>query len=158
MRLLACLALLAGPALAQEEPHYDPDVLRTCLAATDWGDCISVAADACLATDAGSTTLGVGYCYNAAWEDWDKRLNETYAEAVRQARDLDADNAEGPYDLASSEEALRTAQRAWIAFRDAACEYEGTRWSGGTGGGPASAQCLMDLTARQTVFLRDRLW
>ena len=45
-------------------------------------------------------------------------------------------------------------RRAWIAFRDAACNYEATRWGGGTGAGPAAADCVMKLTARQALHLR----
>jgi uncharacterized protein YecT (DUF1311 family) len=40
-------------------------------------------------------------------------------------------------------EALRDMQRAWIAYRDASCDYERAQWGGGTGGGPATAGCLM---------------
>ena len=159
MRALALAALLIAPALpGRAQEHYDADPLADCLALGKAEACIAAGAQACLETEAGSSTLGMAYCYTRAREDWDRRLNAAYATAVGEARALDADNAEGPSDLASSEEALRTAQRAWIAFRDAACGWEATRWSGGTGAGPASAACLMELTARQTLFLQDRLW
>ena len=154
LALLAAQAL-APPALAED---YDPEVLWRCLDANDWSTCITVSADACLATEAGKSTPGIGYCYSEAWQHWDRLLNDAYRLAIAQAQELDADNAGGPLDLDSSEEALRTAQRAWIAFRDAACAYEGTRWSGGTARGPASVSCLMELTARQTIFLESRLW
>jgi uncharacterized protein YecT (DUF1311 family) len=48
-------------------------------------------------------------------------------------------------------------QRAWIGYRDAACAYEESQWGGGTGGGPASVDCAMRLTARQALALEARL-
>ena len=158
MKWVALLLVTATPALAED---YDPAILEACLGSRppDKAEvCIGLGARACLETEAGRTTPGVGYCYGAEWEDWDARLNAVYAALIPQLRELDADNAGGPLDLPSSEEALRRAQRAWIAFRDAACDWEYTRWSGGTGGGPASAECMMRLTAQQTLFLQDRLW
>ena len=44
-------------------------------------------------------------------------------------------------------------QRSWIAFRDAACSYEASRWGGGSGAGPAATGCVMQLTARQALRL-----
>ena len=49
--------------------------------------------------------------------------------------------------------ALRAMQRAWIGFRDATCDYERSLWGGGTGGGPATAACLMRMTGEQTLYL-----
>ena len=48
-------------------------------------------------------------------------------------------------------------QRAWIAWRDAACLYEVSQWGGGTGGGPAGADCMMRLAGEQALALEDRL-
>ena len=48
-------------------------------------------------------------------------------------------------------------QRAWTAYRDAACAYEVSTWGGATGGGPAGEDCMMRLTARQALVLEDRL-
>jgi uncharacterized protein YecT (DUF1311 family) len=53
--------------------------------------------------------------------------------------------------------ALQEMQRAWIAFRDTTCQYEVTQWGGGTGSGPAFADCRMRTTARQALTLEDRL-
>ena len=53
--------------------------------------------------------------------------------------------------------ALREMQRAWTAYRDAACAYEASTWGGGHRGGPAANQCMMLLTGRQALALEDRL-
>lgn len=51
-------------------------------------------------------------CAVQSWERADARLNDAYAAALARAG--------GPGD----EDRLRAAQRAWIVFRDAACEAE----------------------------------
>ncbi len=156
------LALLTTPAVAQDYgPDYDPAVLSGCLASpagyNNPAVCIGMAASHCMEGEAGQSTVGVGYCFSSEWEDWDARLNAAYAEARANAAAADADMVEFNERLAGSEQALIDQQRAWITWRDLACTYEASRWGGGTGGGPASAQCLMQLTAQQTLFLWDRL-
>lgn len=67
-------------------------------------DPIDADLEACL--DGEMTTPGMVECFGAAYEAWDAALNEVYA---------------GLRESLSAEEALalRDAQRAWIAFRDA---------------------------------------
>ena len=85
-------------------------------------------------------------------EWWDARLNAAYGDAMEKARALDRDAIQGtsPVTVAGS---LRDMQRAWIAFRDAECVHERSKWGGGTGGGPAEAWCRMLATAEQAVAL-----
>ena len=64
--------------------------------------------------------------------------------------------AEG-LEVASVAEALRAMQRAWIVYRDAACDYERAQWAGGTGGGPATAACLMQQTGVRTLELEGKI-
>jgi uncharacterized protein YecT (DUF1311 family) len=73
---------------------------------------------------------------------------------LARARNFDAENG----DFAPpSEPALREMQRAWIPFRDARCGFEMSLWGGGTGGGPAYAECLMIVTAEQALYLETAL-
>jgi uncharacterized protein YecT (DUF1311 family) len=59
------------------------------------------------------STQGMVECYGAAYEAWDAALNEVYA-GLRET--LAPDEAA----------ALRDAQRAWIAFRDAESTFLGS--------------------------------
>ncbi|MEO0774677.1 MAG: lysozyme inhibitor LprI family protein, partial [Pseudomonadota bacterium] len=68
-------------------------------------------------------------------------------------RASDAEMASIGASVASQEEALRAMQRAWIAYRDATCDYEYSQWGGGTGGGPALIGCIMRETGEQTLYL-----
>ena len=70
------------------------------------------------------------YCAEQDWNRADADLNAVYKTVIAQLRDLDADL---PDDLKGGEDALRRAQRAWVAFRDAECEAEGYAMRGGSG-------------------------
>jgi uncharacterized protein YecT (DUF1311 family) len=71
------------------------------------------------------TTMGIQYCYQIEREEWDKELNKIYKKLL--------DEIQTP----NTKEALKNAQRAWMAFRDQELEFlrhyyrerEGTIWS-----------------------------
>jgi uncharacterized protein YecT (DUF1311 family) len=153
------LALLATDATAQAM-RFDPAPTEACLAAatSDPASCIGHAADACmLENDGGDTTVGMGFCLSQEWEWWDGRLNAAYGALVARHEATDAEMSEMKATVPSLAEALRAMQRAWIPFRDASCDYERAQWGGGTGGGPATAACLMRLTGDQALVLEGRL-
>jgi uncharacterized protein YecT (DUF1311 family) len=52
---------------------------------------------------------------------------------------------------------LVTAQRAWIAFRDAQCAFESSGTSGGSAYPMVHAMCLDDLTRDRTAALKELL-
>jgi uncharacterized protein YecT (DUF1311 family) len=79
-------------------------------------------------------------CYGREADAWDARLNAAYKAALA--------NGDGQ-DVADG---LRKTQRNWIAFRDAACAQPAIVFKG-TMAGPASAFCVMEMTARQTLWL-----
>ncbi|WP_405405674.1 lysozyme inhibitor LprI family protein [Paracoccus sp. Ld10] len=147
MRILIALALLSAPAMARDMPTFDPAPALNCLASDAAPDsCAGLAANACMEGQGGFSTVGMGFCLGAERDWWDDRLNVAYGEVLTRAKTQDAQpNTPDPHQAV----ALRDMQRAWIAFRDAACGYEAARWTGGTGAGPAAAQCLLILTARQ---------
>jgi uncharacterized protein YecT (DUF1311 family) len=51
---------------------------------------------------------------------------------------------------------LRTAQRAWIAFRDADCRSEAAEYEGGSMQPMVLSSCLADRTRDRTAQLRQR--
>lgn len=158
--IVSMLLALAGVAQAQDAEGYDPVILTSCLdqrPGVGREDCIGLAANRCLWSETGSSTVGVGICYGSELAQWDARLNDIYAQAVEQAKEMDADHQAFNSNLPLIEEELRAMQRAWITFRDAACTYDAAQWGGGTGAGPSSTACLMRLTAQQVLFLEDHL-
>lgn len=159
MRVLAVLAILTMPASAQDVV-FSPAATEACLAATEDPEthraCVGQSARACMSdTPGGQSTYGMGACLSGETEYWDAQLNAIYAESVASARATDAEMAEIGATVASQEDALRDMQRAWIAFRDATCDYEYSQWGGGTGGGPAIAGCFMRMTGEQVLYLRS---
>lgn len=119
--------------------------------------CIGISAQACMAqTEGGYSTVVMGGCLDREREFWDERLNTAYAAVMAEARAADAEAAQTGQRPSGQAEALRDMQRAWIAFRDAACAYEYSTWGGGTGAGPAGTACLMRLTGEQALTLGER--
>jgi uncharacterized protein YecT (DUF1311 family) len=156
---LAALAA-AAPAIGQEVP-FSTEATESCLeAAADRAArdaCVGLSASACIDTPDGYTTVGMGFCYGKELEFWDARLNAAYGTLMEIEATADAELKELGSAAPSASDALRDMQRAWIAYRDAACAYERSHWGGGTGGGPATADCLMRLTAAQALALEERL-
>ncbi|WPZ23273.1 lysozyme inhibitor LprI family protein [Sulfitobacter faviae] len=153
--LLAC-AFLAGPVSAQDIVYSDA-ATADCLAGaeefTDQRACIGLSANLCMEGPGGYSTVGMGGCLDAELTFWDGLLNENYRARMVQAKSADEENALYQPQLPSQAEALRDMQRAWITFRDAACDYERSQWGGGTGGGPATLACLMQMTGEQALRL-----
>jgi uncharacterized protein YecT (DUF1311 family) len=153
MRLSLALGfvLVAGSASA-EDLIYSNDATEICLSSGGGETCIGIAADNCMeATPGGWSTYGMSGCLHKEWEYWDAKLNAAYKVAMASAKQLDSEHS-GHIKRA---EALRAAQRAWISFRDKTCEFEYSQWGGGTGGGPASVQCQMVMTGKQTLYLQS---
>jgi uncharacterized protein YecT (DUF1311 family) len=141
------LALVAVPAGAGDNDPTPEDerVFSSCLANADERglpaiDCAGTASDLCMEAPDGYTTPGMIGCLHRELQLWDAMLNDRYGRLM---------------EVLEPEEttALRSAQRAWIASRDAACAFESMTWQGGTGGGPAGTGCLMRETAWRAIFL-----
>lgn len=156
------LAWLGAPVPAQDQPRFSPGPTLDCLATAAGTPkaqaCIGRSASDCMETTAeGSTTVGMGFCLDAELTLWDGRLNAAYKLLMAAERAADAEaKAYGGF-APPRADALRAMQRAWIAFRDARCDYERAQWGGGTGGGPAAYACLMQMTAAQALDLEATL-
>jgi uncharacterized protein YecT (DUF1311 family) len=139
--LIGAATLYASPVLA--EPAFDPAPTAACVAAAEAAapargghgvlDCAGLAAQACMATPGGDTTLGMMTCLDAELGYWQGRFDA--AHAVRAG----ATTGEGAEADARIAARLAAMQEAWAAFRDAACLWEQAQWLGGGCGGPATA-------------------
>lgn len=166
MRYLALIAAFAAsPALAQIDVSYDDSILSACLDETAQSQpqplldyeplraCIGKASETCIEGPDGSSNAGISACISHETADWDALLNKHYERAMTRAKAADADLAELGSAASPAAPVLQQAQRNWMSFRDASCEYESVRYQGGTAGGPASAACMMELTATQALRL-----
>lgn len=154
--LAAAVMAAALPTGAQaSELVFSAEYTNACLEDGGWRDCIGLAAQRCMeTTPGGHSTHGMNACLDAEREWWDDRLNTNYRalREIERAADVDAPPGQPLF-----ADALRDMQRAWIAFRDATCNYEVLYWYGGTGATTAWQSCQLHLTAEQALALRSRL-
>lgn len=101
------------------------------------------------------TQPAMTYCAGVDYEEADADLNALWPDIVAAARS----NDEYMGDMArergapTTVEALRTAQRSWIKFRDAQCGYEAYEVFGGTAEPMIGSLCLARLTRERIEVL-----
>lgn len=176
MRRLAALAmLLSVPALADDEGEgqraADASLLAACVAEvapepTGLSEevraveaaCIGRVSEPCMAAeDGGYSTLGMSLCAQRETDAWDVLLNDDWPGLMARARAVDTDNEGWPQELPSAAEALRAAQRAWLAWRKAECRSAYADWGAGSMRHIAGTGCMLRLTAERTIAFRLRL-
>ena len=91
-------------------------------------------------------------CAYQAWEAADVELNRAYKLAIAEMKDMDANM---PEDLQGAEDALRAAQRAWVAYRDANCVAAGFPMRGGSAEPLLVNGCLARMTEARTAELLE---
>lgn len=113
-----------------------------------------VVANSALALDCNRDDLdqsSMNECAHMDWQAADKDLNLVYKRAKTAARRIDEylDSGQKPAAIM-----LRDAQRAWIPYRDQACEVESTVMRGGTMQPLLRWVCMARLTRERTKDLR----
>jgi uncharacterized protein YecT (DUF1311 family) len=96
------------------------------------------------------TQTEMNQCAYEDWEAADADLNEAYQRAMALLEQWDADLPEAEQGGAM---ALKGAQRAWITFRDKACEAEGYAMKGGSAEPLLVYGCMRQLTEDRTSQL-----
>ncbi|MDE2183824.1 MAG: DUF1311 domain-containing protein [Alphaproteobacteria bacterium] len=94
-----------------------------------------------------STQYDMDICANKDFDAADKKLNNVYGQAVKVAGDLDDKTLDK----------LRTAERAWLAFREAECTFETADYEGGTIYPMTFTMCRTKLTRTRTKELEAYL-
>jgi uncharacterized protein YecT (DUF1311 family) len=89
-------------------------------------------------------------CAYRDWEIADANLNDAYKAAMALLKQWDADLPAGEKGGAT---VLKEAQRAWITFRDKACEAEGYAMRGGSAEPLLVYSCMRHLTDERTNHL-----
>ncbi|KIT17430.1 lysozyme inhibitor LprI family protein [Jannaschia aquimarina] len=152
--LIIPLALMAAPSAAQEIV-FDPSPVEICLSVhrndDRTPDCVGAAAETCMEqTDGGYSTVGMAKCTNAETDEWDRLLNAEYQALRAELEEADARFGGG----IDRSDAIRDAQRAWIAFRDADCMAKYAQYQDGTIRTTIGTICHLTHTARRTLELR----
>ena len=98
------------------------------------------------------TQTEMNICAGQDYRSADVALNHAYKSAMVAMKDMDANL---PPNLKGAVKTLRAAQRAWIPFRDKACEAEGFMARGGSMESMLVGSCLADVTRTRTKELED---
>jgi uncharacterized protein YecT (DUF1311 family) len=143
--LLVCTA---GAAAAAEAPTpADIKVIEGCLtkaatAKTSREACIGRVTDPCL--DKADNTADQLACSDREFLVWDARLNRDYAKLISK---LEPD----------AKAALREIEKLFIAMKAKKCEFDYVANGGGTMWSVTGAQCATEETARQSLWLADKI-
>jgi uncharacterized protein YecT (DUF1311 family) len=92
-----------------------------------------------------ATTVEIDECVGKEYQKVDAELNRVYKQLMAKLED------EG------EKAALKTAQQAWIKYRDLNCEFESYENKGGTIYPIVYTGCLSAMTATRTKELRELL-
>jgi len=121
---------------------------------------LSDAYHACVDHAAGATLPSIA-CNETEQGAWDTRLNTAFEALVR--RDAAADTSDplgGPATTFRAgqrrTDTLGSAQRAWITYREAECQYEATEFNG-SGSRVVESTCLLRITVQRALALQERL-
>jgi uncharacterized protein YecT (DUF1311 family) len=143
---VAVLALAAAPSVeaqTRKATAQESRLIRDCVEQKSENhkgeQCIGLVASRCLKKPGGEANLNRADCYRIEQEIWDAVLNETYRELQG---DLDEDQKTKALDM----------QRAWIASRDATCEFYYHKIQGSMSV-PMTASCLLTETARRALLM-----
>ena len=153
IRIAFALGLLLGPSTALAQAEFEPTAeerkaIADCLERVagqselkQMAACIGIVADPCPEA-AGANTFTIVACHMREQKIWDGYLNEWYGEAEKRLADEPAAAA------------LKDAQRAWIAFRDAKCGYWQKRYEGGTFASVVTGDCMRVEAGRRALEMR----
>jgi uncharacterized protein YecT (DUF1311 family) len=99
------------------------------------------------------TQVDMNQCAAEDYRKADAAMNAQWAET--RAAMLAWDRATPPSDDNGAAKRLLASQRAWLAFRDAACDVEGYSVEGGSMQPLVISSCLAALTTRRTEELKS---
>ena len=97
------------------------------------------------------TQVEMTACAEQDWQDADADLNDAYQQAMDAMAEIDAILPEAQQGAVQN---LRTAQRAWVSFRDATCAAEGYSVYGGS----MEPMVIYGCRARITADRAEDLW
>lgn len=100
------------------------------------------------------TQMDMNRCAHADFETADTELNAAYRDTMRAMEQTDAELGEINTNYVGAVEALRNAQRGWIAYRDGQCALAGFSARGGSMEPLLVSSCLAEITRKRTDELK----
>lgn len=105
------------------------------------------------ACDTMSSNVEYKDCLAKLAQRQDDELNDLYGQVKTLLQSYDQLGSE----TAPLVPALKTAQKSWLAFRDAQCTMEYGMAQGGTAGGGYNSDCLCNLSYNRNIDLKRML-
>ena len=90
------------------------------------------------------TQFEMNQCAARDYRAADAVLNQTYQRLVTMLDDEERSQ-------------LKTAQTAWLKYRDSNCEFVGDQFKGGSMRPAVYASCLADMTSKRTIELKNQI-
>ena len=90
------------------------------------------------------TQADMNICWGNEYKKADASLNKTYQQLAGMLND-------------EEKVQLKTAENAWLKYRDANCEFVGDQYKGGTIRPMIVAICLADVTNNRTTELKNQI-
>jgi len=105
------------------------------------------------------TQMEMTFCAGVDYQEADTALNALWPDVLAAAKlnDEYVGDMARERGVPTTVEALRDAQRAWIRFRDAQCEFEAYEVFGGTMQPMVGSLCLARLTRERITLLSQAL-
>ncbi|MEE4200029.1 lysozyme inhibitor LprI family protein [Erythrobacter sp.] len=103
------------------------------------------------------TQQAMNYCAAQDYRAADRALNAQWERTASEMKRRDAQTDAADPATPSHFAILLTAQRAWIALRDAHCQSEAAAFRGGSIEPLIHATCMTTLTEQRTELLRSLL-
>jgi len=94
------------------------------------------------------SNLDMKRCSNMAYEYADKELNTIYNQFINECKKSQNKDSNDIVDR------LKSAQEAWIKFRDANCSFIAASMLGGSGEMLVQSECLGEMTRSRTIELK----
>ena len=104
---------------------------------------LSASFDACM-NQSGGVTVEMHACISAEHAHQDQQLNRSYQALMAEL-------------TPERKKQLQTAQRLWLQYRDANCQFYADP-DGGTAAGVAAAECVLQMTAERARELKHLAW
>lgn len=104
--------------------------------------------------DKDSSNLGMKTCTGDAYDAADKILNKVYNSAAANLKKVSKDTDV----VQNNNETLKrliASERAWIAYRDADCDLQGTEMLGGSGENLVIVSCQLSMTEQRVKALDE---
>jgi len=152
LKIVADIAKSRGGSQSTDSPTGDKIDAKAWMAAKsahpdgpDATSCIGVVSTRCLAVRDNVSTAAMAGCMRRETAIWDERLNAAYKSWTSKC------------DSPEICEARRKLERAWLAERDARCTLPHVEAQGGTIAIIEGSDCMLDATARQAIWIEQRI-